>query len=305
MTSAAYVGRFAPSPTGPLHFGSLLAAMASYCDARSHHGLWQLRIDDIDPPRAIPDAPALFQRTLHTYGFDWDGPIIFQSQRSDQYRQRLLQLNEKQRLYLCSCSRRELQHSRIYPNTCKPASGDQNGVVNAAAEVTTKLLSNPGINKAIRVSLDSEVTFEDQVQGVQLVNLTTQSGDIVVVRRDDLFAYALACAVDDADGITRVVRGADLLPTTAAQIRIMELLGLKSPAYAHIPVALNSDNQKLSKQTQAKPIDTMDTLPTLQRAWRGLGQSELDVHSIESFWQAAVEGWKLNNVPKKMTISHE
>jgi len=304
MTSAAYVGRFAPSPTGSLHFGSLLAALASCCDARSHNGTWRLRIDDIDPPRAIPNAADQFQKTLFNYGFKWDGPIVLQSARGDTYKQCLLQLNEKHKLYPCGCSRQDLRNTSIYPNTCKPSLNVPDSHTIAASQVVDKL-TNRDTQKAIRVTIDTDVAFNDLIQGEQFVELGTQLGDTVVVRRDDLFAYALACAVDDADGITRVVRGADLISTSAAQIHIMELLNLNAPEYAHIPVAVNSNNQKLSKQTNAEPIDNMAVLPTLQLAWRALGQSELNVHSIESFWQAAIPAWSLHNVPRKMSTSHE
>ncbi len=304
MTSATYVGRFAPSPTGALHFGSLLAAMASFCDARSHGGLWRLRIDDIDPPRAIPNAAEQFQNSLNNFGFHWDGPIIFQSERSDVYKHHLLQLNQKQLLYPCSCSRRDLRNKSTYPNTCKPSLNTPNSQQQAANLVAAKL-SDSDATKAIRVIIDNNVIFNDLIQGPQNMEVGSQLGDTVVVRRDDLFAYALACAVDDADGITRVVRGADLLPTSATQIHIMALLELSPPEYAHIPVALNRDNQKLSKQTQAKPIDTMEVLPTLQQAWRALGQTKLDVHSVESFWQAAISAWNLNSVSRCLSTSYE
>lgn len=304
MTSAAYVGRFAPSPTGPLHFGSLLTAMASCCDARSNNGIWHLRVDNIDPPRAVPGAHEQFQKTLHDYGFHWDGPVKFQSTRSHTYKQALLRLNDKHKLYLCGCSRTDLSNRTIYPNTCKPTRKASNTHTKAANDVAIKL-SNPDVNKTVRVAIDTNVAFKDLIQGEQFVEVGQQLGDTVVVRRDDLFAYALACAIDDADGITRVVRGADLLPTSAAQISIMELLDLNVPEYAHIPVALNSNNQKLSKQTQAKPIDNMDKLPTLQLAWRALGQSKLDVHSVKSFWQAAIPVWNLHSVPKIMSTIHE
>lgn len=278
--------------------------MASCCDARSNNGIWRLRIDDIDPPRAIPNAAELFQQTLRAYGFHWDGPIIFQSERSNAYRQHLLQLNDKNTLYLCGCSRRELGNKSIYPNNCKPSSSLPDSYTKATSEVAAKL-SNTDKKNAIRVAIDTNVVFDDLIQGSQCVEVGRQLGDTIVVRRDDLFAYALACAVDDADGISRVVRGADLLPTTAAQIRIMELLDLSVPEYAHIPLALNSDNQKLSKQTRAKPIDTMAVLPTLQLAWQALGQTNLDVHNVASFWQAAIPSWNLHSVPKSMSMSHE
>jgi len=303
-SSAAYVGRFAPSPTGSLHFGSLVAALASCCDARSNNGIWRLRIDDIDPPRATPHAAAQFQETLHTYGFQWDGPIIFQSQRIDTYRKRLLQLNDKHKLYPCSCSRRDLGNHSIYPKTCRPPSGLPNSHAKAASAVIEKLSHTDG-KHALRVTIDSNVAFNDLIQGSQYLEAGKQLGDTVVVRRDDLFSYSLACAIDDASGISRVVRGADLLPTTAAQISIMQLLELDVPEYAHIPIALNSNSQKLSKQTQAKPIDAMAVLPTLRRAWQALGQKNLDVHSVSSFWQAAIPAWNLHSVPNRMSQSHE
>jgi len=266
MTSANYVGRFAPSPTGPLHFGSLLAAMASYCDARSRNGIWQLRIDDIDPPRAMPDAAQLIPKTLNQYGFEWDGAIVFQSTRTDQYQQALKQLNEKGALFACRCSRRELKDHAIYPGTCRPAT------------------SMPDVLTATKQQIDKEL------------------GDTVVLRRDNFFSYALACAIDDARDVTHIVRGADLLSSTAPQINIMRLLGLRVPTYAHIPVALNTDQQKLSKQTHADALDAMPVLPTLLSAWQFLGQSQLNVHNVEAFWQAAFQTWQMARVPKLMGI---
>lgn len=304
MKTAAYVGRFAPSPTGLLHFGSLLAAMASYCDARSHNGTWRLRIDDIDPPRAIQNASALFQKTLHNYGFDWDGPIIFQSERTEAYRHCLLQLNDKHKLYLCNCSRRDMRDHNVYPGNCKPSITNRKSPSQAKTEVAEKL-EKTDLNNAIRAVMDTVVTFIDVIHGEQTAEPGAHLGDTVVVRRDDLFAYALACAVDDADGISHVVRGADLLPTTAAQISIMELLGLSSPLYAHIPLALNHNNQKLSKQTQAIAIDTMAELPTLKRAWQALGQPKLDAHSVHTFWQAAIPAWDIHRVPVQLSTKHE
>jgi len=304
MTSATYVGRFAPSPTGPLHFGSLLAAMASYCDARHHGGHWRLRIDDIDPPRAIANAATHFQHTLHSFGFHWDGPVIFQSEHSETYKRYLRQLNENHGLYVCSCSRRALQGTSIYPNICKPSSSIPDSYTRAADAVAAKL-THGDMTNAIRVSMDTSITFTDLIQGNQTAQVGQHLGDTVVVRRDDLFAYALACAVDDANGITHVVRGADLLPTTATQIGIMQWLNLHVPQYAHIPVALNSNKQKLSKQTHAKPIDTMAKLPTLQQAWQSLGQSPLNVHSTTTFWQAAIPAWDIHRVPKSISCNHE
>ncbi len=283
MTSADYVGRFAPSPTGHLHFGSLLAAMASYCDARSQGGSWLVRIDDIDPPRAMPCATTLIPRSLIRYGFQWDGEIVFQSARTQLYQQHLLSLCKKNVLFLCHCTRKELIGHANYPGTCR--------------QHRVEKIPEPNGQSALRVLINANVAFDDLIQGPQSFIVGAHFGDTVVVRRDDLFSYALCCAVDDADGISHVIRGSDLLPTTGVQVRLMQLLGLNIPTYAHIPVALNADQQKLSKQTLADPIDEMPVLPTLLRAWQFLGQTELNVHSVESFWQAAIAAWRLSRVP--------
>lgn len=298
MTSAQYIGRFAPSPTGLLHFGSLLAALASYCDARKHNGLWQLRIDDIDPPREMPDATARIEQTLQTYGFTWDGPTIKQSARTRTYLDQLEQLNRLQLLFPCDCSRSRLANQSVYPGYCNPVlAASAQTPTEAIALVKEKLLRG-NKNHAIRVMIDTDIWFNDLIQGEQVFS-DGQPGDTIVVRRDDLFAYALACAIDDSDGITHVVRGSDLLPTTASQLAIMKRLSLQPPTYAHIPVAVNSEQQKLSKQTHALALDTMPTLATLRKAWQFLGQSELNADNIDGFWREAIPAWQLPRVPKQ------
>lgn len=290
MTSTDYVGRFAPSPTGQLHFGSLLAAMASYCDARSANGQWQVRIDDIDPPRAIPDATQHFSRTLTNYGFTWDGPLIQQSTHTKRYLSKLDQLNQQSQLFICRCSRADLAGLTFYPGHCRVTDTNQGMVQHR--------LTNADSKSAVRVIMANDVSFTDLIQGPQYFQTMSDIGDTIVLRKDHLFSYALACAVDDANGVSRVVRGADLLSTTAVQLAIMNLLGLSAPEYAHIPVVLNNDKQKLSKQTHAQALDTMPVLPTLLTAWRLLGQQIFDASNIDAFWCEAFEKWDLQSVPK-------
>lgn len=290
MTPADYVGRFAPSPTGQLHFGSLLAAMASYCDARHEHGLWHVRIDDIDPPRSIPDAVKHFSHTLKNYGFIWDGPLQLQSTHTKLYLSKLEQLNQQSQLFICECSRADLTGHKLYPGHCREMGNHKN--------VVAHRLANSDSKTAVRVIVDESAGFTDLIQGQQHFQAATDIGDTIVLRKDDFFSYALACAVDDASGVSRVVRGADLLSSTAVQLAIMKLLGLKPPEYAHIPVLLNRDKQKLSKQTLAQAIDDMPVLPTLVNAWRLLGQQVIDAANIDAFWRSAIENWKLDRVPK-------
>ncbi len=298
MTSARYTGRFAPSPTGPLHFGSLLAAMASYCEARHHDGFWLLRIDDIDPPREVAGASSGIQKTLNAYGFEWDGNVIFQSQRTEFYRDKLTMLNEQHMLYPCNCSRSRLANHSVYPGFCDPATEEPIRTQHSAAKLVQQKILHGDLDHSIRISINESISFHDTVQGFQTYG-DGEPGDIIVVRRDDLFAYSLACAVDDADGISHVVRGSDLLSTTASQIAIMKSLNMHQPVYSHIPVALNSKLQKLSKQTRAMALDSMPTLATLLQAWQFLGQVELNVSSIDTFWQSAIETWCLDSVPKQ------
>ncbi len=301
MKPTNYIGRFAPSPTGQLHFGSLLSAVASYADARHNSGRWLLRIDDIDPPRTMPEAMQQIPHTLKHFGFCWDDDIIWQSKHTEQYQRALQALNEARLLYLCSCSRSMLRSSAIYPRFCKPASTTSRNAHPAAIDVQHKLTVSDNQN-AIRVIMDASVSFTDAIQGDRHYEAQKHFGDTVVVRRDELFSYALCCAVDDANGITHVVRGSDLLPTTAAQITIMKQLKLAVPNYAHIPVATNAQAQKLSKQTHAAPIDTMPTLPTLFKAWEFLGQVPFKTSTVESFWSQAIELWQLKRIPRCESI---
>ncbi|HEY2864233.1 MAG TPA: tRNA glutamyl-Q(34) synthetase GluQRS [Casimicrobiaceae bacterium] len=287
--SSRYRGRFAPSPTGPLHFGSLLAALASYCDARSRGGEWLLRIEDVDLPRSRAGAAEAIAETLASYGFAWDGPIVRQSERSALYADALDRLRARGLLFACACTRRELEAAppgasgeRIYPGTCRRSPV-------AAAE-----------GRSWRVGVDdTPISFVDRLQGRQQQRLDRDVGDFVVRRADGLFAYQLAVVVDDAlQGITDVVRGADLLASTPRQIWLQRQLGFATPAYLHHPIAVDRSGQKLSKESGAARLPD-DPLPALCRAWRFLGQTVPDrpPRSLASFWRWAHVAWNARALP--------
>ncbi len=255
-------GRFAPSPTGPLHFGSLVAALASWLDARAAGGRWLLRIEDLDRPREKPGATAAIQRRLGSFGLDWDGEVVFQSERTPRYEEALRRLREK--AYACGCSRREIADSavslagdgaQVYPGTCR------NGLATGKTA------------RALRVRTDGDtIRFVDRVQGPLAQNVEREVGDFVLRRADGQFAYQLAVVVDDAEqGVTDVVRGADLLDSTPRQILLQRLLGLPTPRYLHVPVAIDASGEKLSKQSGALPAKA-----SLRRALAFLGQPQTE-----------------------------
>jgi glutamyl-Q tRNA(Asp) synthetase len=278
-----YRGRFAPSPTGPLHFGSLIAAVASYCDARAAGGEWLVRIEDVDEPRSRDDAATAILATLEAYGFEWNGEVVRQSARRALYDAALDQLIAEGRAYACGCSRRELETARlgtwgehVYPGTCR------GGVA-------------PGRDaRAWRLRVtDEPIGFDDRLRGWQEQRLEREIGDFIVKRSDGLFAYQLAVVVDDAaQHITHVVRGADLLASTPRQIWLQRMLGLSAPVYLHHPVAIDSRGEKLSKQTGADALPH-DPLSALVRAWNFLSQPELPAapDSTADFWRWALDHW--------------
>jgi glutamyl-Q tRNA(Asp) synthetase len=254
-----YTGRFAPSPTGPLHMGSLVAALASWLDARAAHGRWLVRMEDLDQPRCVPGAAEAILDTLRRLGLDWDGAVLYQSTRLAVYRDALERLQPH--TYWCGCSRREIADSSlglatdgapIYPGTCRGGTS--------------------GAHRALRLRTTSEpIAFTDRVQGMQRQLLERDVGDFVLYRADGLFAYQLAVVLDDADeGVTHVVRGADLLDSTPRQIYLQRLLGLPTPAYLHVPVAVNQTGEKLSKQTGAAAVEP--SMRTIRSALAFLGQ---------------------------------
>lgn len=259
-----YRGRFAPSPTGPLHFGSLVAALGSYLDARAHDGEWLVRMEDLDPPREAPGAAADILRTLESLGLRWDGAVLRQTERGGAYRAALAELERRGATYACACTRREIGDSAlagidgslVYPGTCR------NGLPPGRTARATR----------VRVD-DAAIEFEDAVQGQMRQRLATDVGDFVLRRADGLFAYQLAVVVDDAaQGITDVVRGADLLDSAPRQIFLQRLLGVPTPRYLHLPVATNAVGDKLSKQTLAPPIDRTRPGAALLAALDFLGQ---------------------------------
>ncbi len=294
MSAVEYRGRFAPSPTGPLHFGSLVAAIGSYLEAKTHQGLWLLRMEDLDPPRTMPGAADSILRTLEAYGFEWDGPVLYQSRRSGVYEATLASLRESGHLYPCACSRKEIADSAmqglegpVYPGTCR------NGLHGRCARAWR-----------LRTTMEA-ITFTDAVQGRQSQILERDLGDFILKRADGLYAYQLAVVVDDAaQGITHVVRGADLLDSTPRQIWLQRLLGLPMPHYAHLPVVVNADGEKLSKQTLAQPLDTTQPVLTLWKALDFLGQqppTELR-NDLAPIWRWAKAHWQLDTVPKSRVI---
>ena len=282
-------GRFAPSPTGDLHFGSLLAAMASCCEARRQGIPWRLRIDDIDGPRSVAGSSQRIQEALRLYGMPWDDNLCRQSQHNERYSDALAELIRQGLVFSCSCSRRTLPAGKPYPGTCR----------------TNRVRSDddPVIDRALRLELPEQIKFHDGIQGKQVVSLSRDVGDMIIWRRDKLVSYSLACALDDAMDCSEVVRGADLLPSTAAQIAIMRYLSLEPPQYAHIPVAVDINNDKLSKHSKAAPIAQLDTLTTLLRAWRFLGQAPIHPGTVNGFWSTAFKLWKMSAVPGVLRLS--
>ena len=291
-----YRGRFAPSPTGPLHFGSLLAALGSFLEARAQGGEWLLRMEDVDAPRCSLAAADSILRTLEAFGFAWDGEVVWQSRRAAAYAAALEKLQQAGRVFPCACTRKELADSTLaadgaalYPGTCR------------------KGLPAGKPARAWRVRVDAaRIAFDDAVQGHIESDLAREAGDFILLRADGLFAYQLAVVVDDAvAGITQVVRGTDLLLSTPRQIFLQQCLGLSTPAYAHLPVAVNAAGEKLSKQTQAPPLDEHRPGPALWAALHCLGQApppELRAAGGAELWRWARANWQLRRVPARQTL---
>ncbi|MGZ8242018.1 tRNA glutamyl-Q(34) synthetase GluQRS [Methylomagnum sp.] len=281
MTNATYRGRFAPSPTGPLHIGSLYTALASYLQAKAHDGAWRLRIDDLDPPRTVPGSADKIRRTLEALSLAWDGPVLYQSQRSEAYRTGLARLEAAGLVYPCTCSRKDLGDHAVYPGFCRHRAPRSVHESHALRLVTA----------GVRIS------FEDRVRGLVEQNLETEVGDFILYRRDHVFAYHLATVLDDAEqGITEVLRGLDLLDSTPRQIYLQRRLGLPEPVYAHVPILVDSQGYKLSKQTFAPEAETRDPGGVLFRLLNLLNQhppAELATAPAPEILAWAVEHWDL------------
>jgi glutamyl-Q tRNA(Asp) synthetase len=276
-----YVGRFAPSPTGPLHFGSLVAALASYMEARSVQGKWLVRMEDLDRPREQPGAADAILRTLEALGLHWDGEVEYQSRRTAHYSAAMNRL--RGHTYACGCTRSEMADSalaidgaRVYPGICRPG-------------------MQPGKTaRSVRIRAQGEIRFADRVQGPQSQRLERDVGDFVLQRADGQFAYQLAVVVDDAEqGVTDVVRGADLLDSTARQIHLQRLLGYATPRYLHVPAVVNAAGEKLSKQTGAEPLDLTHSRAALRKAFSFLGQP-----ATEDLAEG-LRGWDASRIPKR------
>ena len=290
-STPSYRGRFAPSPTGPLHFGSLIAALGSFLCARHAGGEWLLRIENIDPPREVAGATGDILRTLERHALEWDGAVLYQSTRSEAYEAALERLRTDGWLYECSCTRSEIAargrrgpFGLIYPGTCR------NGPLPSRRQ------------RALRVRThEHPICFTDLLQGPQAQSLQETSGDFVVRRADGLYAYQLAVVVDDAEqGITDIVRGADLLDSTPRQIHLQQLLGQPTPRYLHLPIAVNADGEKLSKQTHAQPLDDSHASGNLWQALAFLGQAppvDLRRSRPHELLAWAQQEWRLETIP--------
>ncbi len=276
-----YRGRFAPSPTGPLHFGSLVAAVASFADAQAHDGVWLIRIEDIDRPREVPGAAQQQIETLEKLGMQSDEPIWKQCDRDDAYQIAMQRLLDNNLAFPCGCTRKDLGYDGVYPGTCA------NGI--PAGKKARSVRAHVG---------NVTISYADRIQGEITINLERECGPFVIRRADNLFAYQLAVVIDDAEqGITHIVRGADLIDSTPRQIHLQNALGLPTPCYAHVPVVTDDKGRKLSKSHRDLPVDLSTPVATLSRAWSFLGQTPITANSIGDFWQQAAQRWSIQNVP--------
>jgi glutamyl-Q tRNA(Asp) synthetase len=290
MNAPAYIGRFAPTPSGYLHFGSLVAALASYLDARAVGGHWLLRMEDLDPPREVAGAQDAILSNLESYGLEWDGELLRQSDRHAEYAALVERLLQQGQAYACTCSRKQLEGFHgIYPGTCRDA-------------------GHPTRDAAIRLRVpDSSYGFIDRVQGDYRQHLGREVGDFVIRRRDGFYAYQLAVVLDDAwQGITDVVRGADLLDSTPRQLYLQELLGLAHPRYLHVPLIIQPNGHKLGKSYRSPALPSDQAAPLLVRALRALGQAlpgELEQARPPELLAWAVSHWDAGRIPNSRTLA--
>jgi glutamyl-Q tRNA(Asp) synthetase len=288
MTPVPVIGRFAPSPTGDLHFGSLVAALGSYLEARSAGGKWLLRIEDIDPPREVAGSATRIIDDLDRLGLKPDEPVLYQSSRLEAYQQAVDRLLAKGLAYPCACSRKDLPANGIYPGTCR------------------KGISSGKDPRSIRFNVeisDCDYSFTDRLQGTVTQAKKASGGDFVVRRADGLFAYQLAVVVDDHyQGITQVVRGADLLDSTAWQLCLQKAMGFTTPEYLHLPVALSTDGKKLGKRLQTDPVNRLDPVSVVTQALRFLGHHPPAVKSLTNLWDWAFSNWNRDLIPRNKSI---
>lgn len=293
----SFVGRFAPSPTGPLHLGSLATALASYLHAKVNGGKWLVRIEDIDPERCKPEWSEEILNCLKAHGLFWDGEVVFQSKRIGAYEEALSLLEHKELTYPCACSRRDIElanrnrpfgQNRIYPGTCK------HGIPEGKKP------------RAIRFRCPvAPIAWEDRVLGSQSDDLQNTSGDFVLLRGDGHWAYHLAVVVDDiASGVTDIMRGADLTDTTARQLALYDAMGAERPTHYHLPVILAADGQKLSKQTGAEPLNHATPVENLNRAWRHLGGAPINEPNPQTWLTGALKHFMQLRLVKKTHVSN-
>ena len=282
-----YIGRFAPSPTGPLHFGSLVAALASWLDARSNDGSWLLRIEDLDPPREDPSAPDTIKRQLETLGLIWDGAPLYQSTRQDAYDEALNELRKQGMVFVCTCSRKSIRG--VYPGNCREKRLEESATGACA----------------IRLRVPNKIaTFNDRISGSHIFDLSNTVGDFIVRRRDGRTAYQLAVAVDDEyQNVTDIIRGDDLLDSTPRQLCIIEALDYQPVRYGHLPVILGADHKKLSKQAHAAPVSIEQPEKTVRNALICLGQpSPPDTDDVQILLHWAIENWQPDRIPVRSTV---
>lgn len=287
----SYIGRFAPSPSGELHFGSLIAALGSYLQARSLQGTWLVRIEDIDPPREVPGAADTILRQLEHYGLHWDGEVLYQSARHDAYRDALAWLHDNQRSYYCTCARSRIQKiGGIYDGHCRDL---QHGPENAAVRLR---------------QIQPVMAFHDRLRGNIVADAALAQEDFIIHRRDGLFAYNLAVVVDDHfQGITEIVRGADLIEPTVRQVSLYQQFGWQSPAWFHLPLAINADGNKLSKQNHAPALPQGDPRPVLIAALQFLNQPPVEHWqdlSTEALLNNATINWSSARIPVNPAFSN-
>jgi glutamyl-Q tRNA(Asp) synthetase len=288
-SSTPYRGRFAPSPTGPLHMGSLIAAVASFLDARKNNGRWLLRIDDLDPPREPAGAADSILRSLRRHGLLWDEEIVYQSKRATAYDAALNQLQQQDQLFQCDCSRKSLGPTGECAGNCRARQAQI--VTPSATRVSAQHDPQPVFREALQVIVDGD----DEVL----------PGNFIVRRRDGLYAYQLAVVVDDAyQGVTHIVRGSDLIGTTTRQVYLQQALKLATPQYCHVPVITNAAGQKFSKQHHAPALDDRDTSGNLRAALRFLCQEQppSDMSSCEQILNFSATAWTLNTIPRTLSI---
>lgn len=291
-----YIGRFAPSPTGPVHFGTLIAAVGSYLQAKKNNGAWIIRMEDVDTTRKVAGSDKEILNTLEAFGFEWDNEIIYQSQQTALYQSALEQLLSQSMLFPCVCSRKQLAetNSDIYPGTCRNRQLAEDKLVEEN-EYALRLLAR-----------DVTIEFSDTVMGKQSQNIAQQCGDFVIKRRDGLFAYQLAVVVDDAlQGITEIVRGSDLLDSTPRQIYLQQLLNYPTPGYCHLPLAIDKHGNKISKSGNATRVDIKYRGKLICKVLMFLGQNppiDLSDSSIDDIWSWAIKHWNISQVPAKTHI---